>query len=315
MRFESCGWEAKDLAEYLTVQGQVQGSAHIVSTQMDSMEADGFGLVIEIAQGGDPNAVLEYLRGAKEKFAQTDPMFKSIAAMDTIRTDMSIDIKCGAIETPEEAIAEELLRTLTSEVDFRNPSHPVHGTIMDAKRHGSRVVINSGEGKANDAAKFMQDFVDRGRKTKHPEFAGVYSVEPDHAQNHIDILIKPSKMSKAKVASEVAAMVEREFDLNEKSAFHNLLLSIKETRSGVTFKVMGPEGKFSELASRLKEFFEKETKGDNIPAKGVKKVQVKIGRGKGVAVAVRFTKIGIPPLFEVAPGHTAACYLYGPPTA
>lgn len=314
MRFESCGWEAKDLAEYLVDEVHVTDPENPMSKDMGSMDPDGFGLVIEV-EGGNPNAVLDYLKSAKEKLAATNPMFKAIAAMDTIRADMSIDITCGSVETPEEAIADELIRTLTSEVDFRNPSHPVHGTIMDARRQGSRVIIDSGAGKADDAAKFMQDFVDRGRKTTHPEFAGVSSVEPDHAQNHIDILIKQSKMSKAKVASEVAAMVEREFDLNEKSAFHNLLLSIKATRSGVTIKVMGPEGKFSELAGRLKEFFGQEAQRGNIPAKGVRNVQVKAGRGKGVAVAVRFTKIGIPPLFEVAPGHTAACYLYGPPTA
>ncbi len=312
-RFESCGWEAKDLVEYLVEEDHVGDPQNPMSNHIGSMEPDGFGLIIE-TKDNDTGAVLDYLAKARDKLRDQKPMFKAIVAMDTIRADMSIDINCSSVETPEEAIADEIVRTLTSEVDFRNPSHPVHGTIMDAKRRESTVVIESGEGKAMDAAKFMEDFVERGRKTKHPEFAGVSKVAPDEGQNHVDILIKQSKMSRAKVASEVANMVEREFDLNEKSPFHNLILSLKQTRSGVNFKVMGSEKNFGQLADGLKEFFKREALEGSIPAKGVEGVEVRTGRAESAAIAVRFERIGIPPLFEVAPGHTAACYLYGPPT-
>ncbi len=313
-RFESCGWEAKDLEEYLIEEEHLMDPEGPLSNHIASLEPDGFSLIIQIKDGGDPSVVLDHLKKMTEKLKGTNPMFKAIAVMDRMRTDLEIEVLTEKVETPEEVVAEELVSALVAKVDFKNPSHPVHGTIMDAKRHGSRVIISSGEGKAELAAKFMQDFIDTGKKTNHPEFKGVSSVEPDEAQDHVDIITASGKMTRAKVTSELAQMVERDFDLEERSPFHNLLTSIKESKSGLTVRVMGPDGKVEDLAKSLKEYFAEKARGDSLPAKGAEEVRVRSGRHSETAVAVRFVKIGIPPLFEVGPGHTAACYLYGKPS-
>ena len=310
--FESCGWEAKDLIDYLVDEERVMDEANPMAAHIGSLKPDGFALVVNIKEGGEPAAVLDHIKKATENLKSTRPMFKAIVAMDTFRPDLAVEVDCAAAETPEEAIAEELVRTLVSEVDFKNPTHPVHGTITEARRQGSRVVVESGEGRALDAGKFMEEFVERGKKTKHPEFAGVSKIEPDETQNHVDILIKQSRMSKVKVRSELAVMVERRFDLDPKSAFHNQLLPVKERRSGLAIRVMGPEGRHEQLVRDLKEFFDQQGRAGNVPAKGVRGVRIGKAKGGTLAVAVRFSKIGIPPLFKIGPGHAAACYLYGP---
>jgi peptide/nickel transport system ATP-binding protein len=314
LRFESCGWEGKDLVDYLTDEEQVMNPDNPMSTHIRSMDPDKFALTIRIAEGGDPKVVLDKMKDMTERLKATNPMFKAIVSMDTIRADLAVKVDTGHVDTPEEVIAEELLKTLVEEVDFSNPTHPIHGTITEANRQGSRVVIGSGEGKADLAAKFMEDFVDRRRRTDHPEFKGVSSIEPDEGQNHVDIKITQGKMTRTKVTSELAKMVERELDLDEKSRFHNLLTSIEEGRSGLKVRVMGPEGRVKDLAKELRDYFERQGQAENIPAKGAKKVRVNDSRRSETAVAIRFVKIGVPPLFEVGPGHSAACYLYGKPT-
>ena len=313
MRFEACGWEAKDLVDHMVDVERVMDGEHQLSKHIDSLDPNGFALTIHIKKGGDPNAVLEAVKAMAERLKGTDPMFRAIAAMDTIRADLAVHVDTRQVDTPEEAIAEELVKALVEEVDFRNPSHPVHGTITDAKRQGARVVISSGEGKADLASKFMEDFVDRGRKTNHPEFRGVSAVEPDEAQNHVDIKITRGKMTKEKVTSELAKMVHKDYDLDDRSNFRNLLTSVEEGRSGLTIMVMGPESRVRDLAKSLDDFFKHQAQSGSVPAKGVKKVRVSDSRGSETAVAVRFVRVGVPPLFEVSPGHTAACYLYGKP--
>jgi len=314
-RFESCGWEAKDLIDYLTDEEHAMNPGNPLERHIASLDPYGFALVVRIKEGGNPGAVLDYVRSTTERLRDTNPMFKAIVATDTMRADLAVEVSTSHVDTPEEVIAEELLQTLKEEVDFMSPSHPVHGTITNATRQGSRVVISSGEGKADQAAKFMEDFVDRGRRTKHPEFRGVSSIQPDEGQNHVDIQIRQGLMTKPKVTSELAKMVERDFDLNEKSEFHNIITSITEGSSGLTIRVMGPKSRFDELAKALRNHFAQQAESGSIPARGVRRIQVVSKRNAGTAVAVRFKKIGIPPLFDVGPGHTAACYLYGSPEA
>jgi len=313
-RFESCGWEAKDLVDYLTDEEKAMDPTNPLSKHIDSLDPEGFTLNIRIKPDGDPKAVLDYLTKTIGSLKATNPMFRAIAVADTARADLSVEVRTKQVDTPEDALAQELLQTLVAEVDFKNPSHPVHGTILDATREGSRVVISSGEGKAELAAKFMEDFVDRGKRTNHPEFRGVSTIEPDEGRNHVDITVRQGRMTRQKVTLELAKMIERDLDLDEKSAFHNLLTYIRAGRRGLSIGVMGPEGRSENFARSLKDYIQSKAAQGSIPARGVAEVSVSAGKGQATAVSVRFVKIGIPPLFQVGPGHTAACYLYGPPS-
>jgi len=310
VHFELCGWQGSDLAEYLTVEDKLGGESHALAKHAGKLEPDGFSLVIQIKEGGDAKTVKDYLADKVAALRKTNPMFKAIVGVDILKSPR-LEVQCSSVQTSAENVANELLRALNKEVEFRNPSHPVHGTITDARLEHGRVVVETEPNKAAAAAKFMEDFVRRGRKGMYPEFKAVSAIEPDTAMNHVDIQVKKGTVSKAKVKEEAARLIEQNIDRNPKSSFYHKLVPPKVTKRGVEVRAIGADDRSEQLVQEINSL--KDAQTGSIAAEGMTRIDRKVARDAKEAVIVKFTHIGIPPPFTVGPGHTAACYLYGPP--
>jgi len=310
VHFELCGWQGSDLAEYLTDEDKLGDESHPLAKHADKLESDGFSLVIRTKEGGDAKTIKNYIAEKVTALKETNPMFKAIVAVDILKSP-ALEVRCSSVQTSAENVANELLKALNYEVDFRNPSHPIHGTITDARLEHGQVVVETEPNKAEAAGKFMKDFVRKGRKGKYPEFNAISMIEPDHAMNHVDIHLKNGTVSKTKVKDEVARLIELNIDRNPKSSFYHMLAPTKVTRRGVEVRAIGPDDRTEQLVQEINSL--KGTQAGGAAAGGIKGIDRKVARDAKEAVMVKFTHIGIPPLFNVGPGHTAACYLYGPP--
>lgn len=310
VHFELCGWQGSDLADYLMEEDKLGEESHPLANHAGKLEPEGFSLVIQIKEGGDANIVKDYLMNKVDSLKDTSPLFKAVIGVDILKSPR-LEVQCSSVQTSGEVVARELLAALNKEVEFRNPSHPVHGTIIDARLEAGRVIVETGPNKAEAAAKFMEDFVRRGRKGMYSEFKAVSAIEPDTALNHVDIQVRRGTVSKAKVKEEAVRLIDRHIDRNPKSAFYHKLVPPKVTSRGVEVRAIGAEDRSQELVQEINSL--KQAQTGTIAAEGMTGVDRESAREAKEAVIVKFTHIEIPPLFTVGEGHTAACYLYGPP--
>lgn len=313
VHFELCGWEAKDLVEYLTETDKAVEPEHPMSRHIGDMDPDGFTLFIEVKEGGIASELKDYLRKKTDQEKASNPMFKAITVVDVMRGDRAVEVHADTVEIPAEVISEELLNTLTADVDFKNPMHPIHGTILEAKRSGARIVVETGQDKAESAEKFLKDFVELNRKMRYPEFKAVSRIEADSSQNHVDLVCSDGKMSKSRVGDELTKLIEKGIGGSQGSPFYRKLTPAKKLKSGIQLRVAGPEDNLEKLKTEIRGILDKAAAEGSIAAKGASEVAVVETRGPKDLVVVQFRRIGIPPLFNVGAGHGAACYLFGQP--
>lgn len=320
--FEMCGWQGRDLAEWLLGEERVTEQSHPMFGHIGALRPEGFVLTISVKAGGDANTLKEWLNGKVAEFRDKRPMFKAILSLDTALGDREVLVKCSSVKVEGDIVAREVLQMLDESVEYRNTAHPMYGTILDAVQQGASVVIKvgaedesavaaTGKSRMDSAVGYMKDFVKYHRKRSgHTEFAGVKDIRGDPVARTVTIECVPAKMSAKRVAREVAEMIEHDFMQGPGSTMHEALLPLRVRGASISVRTKGPEKRWEDLTDLLKRHFEKKAEKRPV-AKGVSSIALRKIKGDSMVVAVRFMSVEEPPLVDVG-GHLVACYLYVP---
>jgi hypothetical protein len=116
-------------------------------------------------------------------------------------------------------------------------------------------------------------------------------------------------MPAKRTAVELAKRIEDAFESDRSSKFHNMLLSVKATRNGVTLKVLGPDDNWDKLASELRSYFGGSVKKNDWVDAAVTKIVIKSRKGPRNSVAMKLKKSSEPELLDIGGGHLVACRL------
>jgi len=320
--FEMCGWQGSDLADWLLKEEKAADPSHPMSKQIGTPKAEDFVLTIPVKEGGDPKAVRDWLEAKRAGLKDSKPMFKAIVSVDQALGDREIRLKCSSVNVTGDIVAREVLQLLMTSVDFKSPSHPMFGTILDVRQDGARILIKVGEeDKTAQAATgktriestvgYMQDFVKHHRKKSgHTEFAGVKKITGDPAARNVTVECGPAKMAATRVAREVTQIIQHDFMQGPSSAVYESFLPLKVRKSTITIRIRGPEKRWEELVEFLKKHFDRKAQKHPV-AKGVSSIVLKSIKGEKDVVTARFMTVEEPPLIDVR-GHQVACYLYVP---
>jgi oligopeptide/dipeptide ABC transporter ATP-binding protein len=315
--FEMCGWEATDLAEWLTERSGIREESHPMAQHIDKLNPQGFVLSISIKEGGDTGQVKSYLEHQIAINRQTDPMFKAIASVDISMGDRVIAIKCGSAKASPEFVARELAELLVESVDFKSRSHPMHGIITEVRQDGARVVVevaaktDSESDQIESTVGFLKDFVKFHSRTKegHPEFRGVKDIRGDRSSNEVILDCSPSKMNPKRVAREVLEIIEHDFMQGPQSTDYEALFPPEVKGSTVMVQVRGTIEGWDRLVELLKKRF-KDLEQNRPTLKGVRSISIRQMKGPRDVVSIRFMTVEEPPLIDLGSGHMVACYIY-----
>lgn len=323
--FERCGWEGRDLADWVLQEERVSEETHPMFQHIGTLKPEAFVLTISVKPGGSPRAIVDWLNGRINELKDKSPMFRAILSADAALGDREAVVRCSSVKVSGDVVAGELLRLLTSSVNYKSRDDPMYGTILDFTQRGSQVLIKvgkeddsstavTGKTKLESAKGYVEDFVRYQRKRGgHTELAGVRSIVGDDESRELVIECGPATMSARRVAREIGQMIEHDFMQGPGSTMQESFLPLKVRGAFVSVRVNGDEKRWEELAAFLKKHFE--TKARTHPvAEGVSSISVRKIKGDRDIVAVRFISVEEPPLIDVK-GHLVACYLYVPTPA
>lgn len=312
--FEECGWQGTELAEWLLEEENVQEEQHPMYQHIDQLKPDGFSIMLTIKPGGSPEKVKQFLEGKREELKGKKPMLGAVKAVETGLGNRELRIKCSAANLTGEQVAQELLELLEETVEYRSPDHPLHGTILDAVRSGSDVVLTvgfeggPGSAKLDSTVKFMRDFLSHYSKRGYPEFSGTRNVDANKSTRKVVAHCRSGKMPAVRVAKLVAQLVEREFEKEwEASGMH--IMPVKALKNTVIVRTLGTERAWEKLQPALAAFL-KEAEKQTPAAAAVSGMSVRITKGATDIVGVKFKTVEEPPLVDLGGGHLVACYLW-----
>jgi peptide/nickel transport system ATP-binding protein len=316
--FNECGWEGKDLANWLLEDEKVSSAEHPMNAHISVIEPNGFSLIIEKKEGGDATKVLEFLKAKTAELKDKMPLFQAIWSIDMMPRDKELVMKTSSVHVSGEYVARELLEKLEESVDFKSRGHPMYGTILDADVSNASVILTVGQESAQKAegeatkiettVGFLQDFVKSLIKSGYSEFKGAGKVTGETGK--VIVSCRPAKLKAARVAQEAAEIIAKGMLTNLDSVFHNLLLSPVATSRSVKVKVCAGAEKWEKFASEAKKLFEQRAGEGNMAAKAVGPAEIKTTKGAEDSVVVSFAQVVEPPLIDVGGGHRVACYLF-----
>jgi len=317
--FEECGWEGRDLADWLLEEEKISAPEHKMNAHIGEIEPKGFALRAKVKDGGSSDEVLRFLQSKIAENKEKMPMFKAVFALSAMKGEGEVVLRTRSIKVPGEYVANELLERLDESVDYKSRGHPMYGTILDAQVSGSTVVLTVGPDaeklKENEATKtettvgFIKDFVKGLVKLGYSEFRGVKQVSAEGQK----VIARCSRatLTPRSVAREAAEIIVEEMAMNPKSSFHNLLMPPMTTRNSVRVRLcIGGDKKWEEFAGEAKELFARKAEEGFFAAKAVGPAAKKTGKDEKESVVVSFIQVVEPPLLDVGGGHQVACYLF-----
>jgi len=320
--FEMCGWEARDLAEWLMVDERVGDEDHPMAGHIEKMNADGFVLSISVKPGGSANSIKTFMEKKLSELKGERAMFRAIASIDSALGDREVVVTCSSVKVGGDVVARELLELLLSTVDFKSRTSPMFGIIMDVSAEGSKVVVKVGaedetegastleKSKVESTIEYMKDFVKHHRKKAYGEFSGVKSIEGNRESSEVVAHCQQASMSASRVARDVAEVIEHDFTQGPGSVQKDIILHVGVKGGSVVVRIGGGEEGWQRLVPFLKEYLGKREGKNAHIAKGMKKVSLKRVKGPREMVTVRFIKSEEPPLVDTGGGHKVACHLF-----
>jgi peptide/nickel transport system ATP-binding protein len=320
--FKDCGFQGADLADWLLEEEKITDPDHPMYKHVDKLHPEEFTLILTIKPGGNAKSVTGFLESKVASLKDKKPMFEAVRSVEESPGDKELAVTCSSVAVSGEELALEVLDRFNKVVEFRNAEHPMHETILDAKKEGSNVILTIGTGtqvsdhvedaksRVDSTVSFLNDFIKHHRRTGYSEFKGVSEIKGDQQAKKVEIRCRPIKMPAKRVAQEVSRMIFNDYGSKPGSPFFNSLLPAKIKGRVIRIRAAGPEARLNELASELTGSFKKNTEAGRRAAQGVRSCTVMTTNGPSVVVVVKFMRIDDPPLVDVGAGRLVACYLF-----
>ncbi len=314
--FRECGWEAMDFFEWLEEKGYLAENT-VLGKAIASLHPDGLVLRMDLKDSADPGAVTGFINDLVAKSRKDHPILDAVEAVDTVLADRVIEIRSMRASISAEKLAGELFELLESNVQYREPDHPMHGIIANMRLEKNRLIVSVGDDAKNLklAEAFLKDYVRHHRRRNRPEFKGVKSISPSSSDMTVTLSCTASKEPAAKTAEDVAAHIEKRLAAESSGDLAKLTLPVAIKGRNVRVRVMGSEDNWTRLSDMLNGFLNADDeKGEEIAQK-VSRITVKTVKEPQKVVATKFIRAEEPALFDVGGGHRVACYLFkGGPT-
>jgi hypothetical protein len=288
-------------------------------------------LVVVLQPGVDAKAVVSWLTRRISELRGSSPMFDAVASVGIYAGKRQLVLRCGKAPIKSDRLAEEFLRVLNLQVDYRRPSSPMHGIIMDAEVRVPAVSVTVNRARAQDALEFLKGTAKRLRETTHPELQHLaWSVVPkvrrglkprkdrtrpreDFSQEgecRVDVKFRQGRLPRSRVAKLVAKEIESKFNsASSGSPLRKTIAGIRAAGGQVHIRLIGPEGDWTNLQEALRDHFKKYHGREDVLGGVVSSIAVKGARGPVSAVAVKFESHEEPPILDVGGGHLVACVL------
>jgi len=308
LAFGDCGWEGRDLVPFLTDHEKMLGPKHPMAKHVERVRQEPFAAIVDLKVGSEPEAVKGWLQSWTSELRKTVPMLDALIGIDRIAGNKHIQVRCKSGRIPAGVLAEQFLRLLNPQVEYRERVNPLFGLIANAELDGEKVIIDAGQGETDSAIEFVTNFVKRLRKTTNPELKALSDIRKNES-GRIEVKFRVGKMPVKRTAVELAKRIEDAFESDRSSKFCNMLLSIKATRNGVTLKVLGPDDNWDRLASELKSYFGGSVRKNDWVDATVTRIAIKSSKGPRDSVAMKLKKSSEPELLDVGGGHLVACRL------
>jgi oligopeptide transport system ATP-binding protein len=328
----NCGWEGRDLASFLEERERIHVQSHPMAKLIRRLTPDGFTLVVELQPGVDANGVASWLTRRISELRGSSSMFDAVASVGIYAGKRQLVLRCRKAPIRSDRVAEEFLRVLNLQVDYRMPKTPMHGIILDAGVRGSTVSVSVNRAKAQDALAFLKGTAKRLRKTTHPELRRlVWSVEPrvrrslkvrsmDRTQPResfsqvgkcrVHVKFRQGRLPRNRIAKLVAKEIESKFNsASSGSPLRKTIASIRVAGGNVHIRLIGPEGDWANLQNELRDHFKKAHGREDMLGGVVGSIEVKGARGPVSAVAVKFESHEEPPILDIGGEHIVACVL------
>jgi len=308
LAFGDCGWDGRDLVPFLIEHERMLDPKHPMAKHVEKVRQEPFAAIVDLKTGSEPEVVKGWLQSWTSELRKTVPMLDALVDIDRIAGNKQILVRCKSGRIPADVLAEQFLRLLNPQVEYRERVNPLFGLVANAELDGEKVIIEAGQGNTDRAIEFVTNFVKRLRKTTNPELKALADIRKNES-GRIEVKFREGKMPVKRTAVELAKRIEDAFESDRSSKFYNMLLLVKATRNGVTLKVLGPDDNWDKLASELKSYFGGSTKKNDWIDKAVSGIAIKSVKGPKDSVALKLKKSSEPELLDVGGGHLVACRL------
>jgi oligopeptide/dipeptide ABC transporter ATP-binding protein len=308
LAFGDCGWEGRDLVPFMTEHEKMLDPKHPMAKHIEKLRQEPFAAIADLKTGARPDVVKEWLQSWTSGFRKTVPMLDALVAVDRMSGNKQILVRCKSGRVPADLFAKQFLNLLNPQVEYRERVNPLFGLVANAELDGEKVIIEAGQGNTDRAIEFVTNFAKRLRKTTNPELKALSDIRKNES-GRIEVKFREGKMPAKRTAVELAKRIEDAFESDRSSKFHNMLLSVKATRNGVTLKVLGPDDNWDKLASELRSYFGGSVKKNDWVDAAVTRIVIKSRKGPKNSVAMKLKKSSEPELLDIGGGHLVACRL------
>jgi len=314
--FGECGWQGTDMADWLMDVEKTSTPGHPMAKHIDKVHPSLFSLTIAVKESGSPEKIRQFIESKAAELKGKKPMFDAFWSVQVTPGDRDLAIKCTSVRMSGEEVAKELLDRFLETVNFKDPDHPMHGTVLDAGVQGDSLVLTTGSGDAQRAkaahtiAAFLHDLVKHYRKTGNAEFRGVAQPTPSPDGSKVAARCGAGRMPTKAVVREVSHMIAEDIGNDPRSPFRNSITSLSAKGSVLAVKAQGGPEDLDRLRKALEVHFSNKSKAGSVPAKGVMSVASRAVKGPKSTVVVTFKTVGEPPLVDTGGGHMVACFLY-----
>jgi oligopeptide transport system ATP-binding protein len=304
----TCGWEGRDLAQFLQERDRIHDPKNPLSKHTKRLTSDGYAMILELEPRANVSEAINAIQRRLSELKGASPLFDSIISVAAYPRSQIV-LRCGNAPISGRKLAEEFLRVLNRQVDYRRQGTPMFGIILNARvtKHG--VTVNVAPGRTEDALKFLKGMASRLRKTSHPEF-GRPSWWTHPEAGKITVVIRRGKMPSKRVAEHVARKIDAGFNAaSSNSPFRASIATIKTRRGRVLIRLMGRESDWMKLETSIRDFLKSAKDSGDDFAKAVSKIYQGKAQGPASAVAVKLDSYEEPPLLDIGGGHLVACVL------
>jgi hypothetical protein len=193
---------------------------------------------------------------------------------------------------------------------IKEDTHPLSEHVDTVRAEGFAAFIETLPGGKMDVIQNWLRSWPTAAEGRLPVFEAVAGIGPVAANREIRIRIGGPKKDRAKASQEVASEVEKTFDREPHSPFHNRLLAVQPSRRGVAMRLFGLEEDWNRFVSALRKYVDTPRTRGTAWAGAIRDVGVKTVKGARTALAVKFEHAEEPPLRDIGGGHLVACVLY-----
>jgi oligopeptide/dipeptide ABC transporter ATP-binding protein len=204
----------------------------------------------------------------------------------------------------------DLVSLLMEQEKIKEDTHPLSEHVDTVRAEGFAAFIETLPGGKMDVIQNWLRSWPTAAEGRLPVFEAVAGIGPVAANREIRIRIGGPKKDRAKASQEVASEVEKTFDREPHSPFHNRLLAVQPSRRGVALRLFGPEEDWNRFVSELRKYVDTPRTRGTAWAGAIRDVGVKTVKGARTALAVKFEHAEEPPLRDIGGGHLVACVLY-----